>query len=449
MNFIERAVKAMEEAHFAARHGNPQSISGGDSHDSQVARDVEIDDSAPVPAIASPASPDSSVASLPSPPVRLLQPDQQPSTADVNDDDLDDDALERDEVDTYTGAVFRNSVDRVRASHVRALRAKIDEVEASVDQASVSMPNASTGAAVVAASQLPNRAASDPWAAPKPLARSVSSSTSPAPLTTDRVEPSLKNDPTDTNNLAPDEPGDVAEPAVPDGTIITGGKLRLKALHAQAYLDPDGREDRLREAFEPMADELLEQMSDTQASAAPLNRRIMVTSAEAGAGRSLCGIHLALSLAVDHDQSVIFIDIDLAGTPVVSSLGVLPGAGVADWLEGLVQTIDALVVPTELTGLKLVAPGSSAAVARQAGLLDRQAVNAFLLALSARYPTDLIVLAGPALLGNEDAVLLAGLSGQVVVVVAANETPRRQLQDALEALQRHSKVSLLLNKMRH
>jgi len=227
-----------------------------------------------------------------------------------------------------------------------------------------------------------------------------------------------------------------------------GGKLNLNAIRAQAYLDPFGREDRMREAFEPMADELLEQMAADAAATTPMGRRIMLTSAEQGVGRSLCGVHLALSLAVDHGQTVCYMDIDFSGAHILPGLGVRAGAGVADWLDGQVQTIEALVVPTELAGLKLIGQGSAAAVSRRAVRLDRQSMNAFLLAFSARYPEDLVVMGAPALQDEANATMLAGLAGQVVVVVEADKTPRKQLTAALEALQRHSRVSLMLNKIK-
>ncbi len=200
--------------------------------------------------------------------------------------------------------------------------------------------------------------------------------------------------------------------------------------------------------FEPMADELLEQMAGDASADTPMGRRILVTSAEAGAGRSLCGIHLALSLVVDHGQTVTYVDLDFNGTPVLPALGVKPGPGVADWLDGQSKTVDTLVIPTELNGLKLIAGGTPAAVSRSGLELDRQAINAFLLALGSRFPDDLIVLGAPAIMTSANATILAGLAAQVVVVVAAGQTQRETLAQSLEALQRHSRVSLLLNKMK-
>ena len=394
------------------------------------------------------------------------------SVADT-DSDLNDEAIGADEVDTYTGAVFRNSTDRIRAAHVRALRAKIDRVEASVDEAPVSMPSAPVRAAravsagVVggviggaAAGEAGGTAADD-----QPPILSMRNVVRDSALAQDSggAEIAQGADPTTQPSAsealggddvsALKEPGSEGEAATGStlppaaAPVGSGGKLSLKAIHAQAYLDPHGREDRMREAFEPMADELLEQMASDAAASTPMGRRLMVTSAERGVGRSLCGMHLALSLAVDHGQSVCYLDLDFTGEPIVPQLGVRTGAGVADWLDGQVQTIDALVVPTELAGLKLIAAGTAGAVSRRAPRLDRQSLNAFLLAYSARYPEDLIVIGAPALVDEANAIMIAGLAGQVVVVVEANKTHRKQLAQGLEALQRHSRVSLMLNKV--
>lgn len=457
MNFIERAVRVMEDAHEAARHSDAQS--SAPIPETPGTGDLEVGNTRPL-ANAEPAVSTGPVA-------EVVEPDQ---ITEINeghldtgyDNDLDDEAIDRDNVDTYTGAVFRNSTDRIRAAHVRALRAKIDEVEASVDEASVAMPSG-TGPADQTVPEIPTL----PAAAVVPAVAGVAAvagavpATEPDSVTTAKQkaasEPLAEEpqavDSTDSKAVVPAGPAPAGDSPVTEPVPLAtyrqgGGKLSLKSIRAQAYLDPDGREDPLREAFEPMADELLEQMASDASAATPMGRRIMVSSAEPGAGRSLCGVHLALSLVVDHAQTVTYVDMDFNGSPIVPSLGVKPGPGVADWLDGGVKTIDALVVPTELNGLKLIACGTPAAVTRRGLKLDRQSINAFLLAMSSRFPDDLVVLGAPAIVGNSNATILASLAGQVVVVVAADRTPRKTLAEALGALERHSRVSLLLNKMK-
>ncbi|MFK7966142.1 MAG: tyrosine-protein kinase family protein [Burkholderiaceae bacterium] len=395
------------------------------------------------------------------------------------DSDLNDEAIGADEADTYTGAVFRNSTDRIRAAHVRALRAKIDRVEASVDEAPVSMPSAPVRAARAVSAgvvggaiggAIGGAAADDqpPILSMRNVVRDSALAEDGAGAESaegaDSVREATGADdatmpPSSSEVMREDDASARGEPAAHEDVatdssqspgaapVGSGGKLSLKAIQAQAYLDPNGREDRMREAFEPMADELLEQMASDAAASTPMGRRLMVTSAEHGVGRSLCGMHLALSLAVDHGQSVCYLDLDFTGEPIVPQLGVRTGAGVADWLDGQVQTIDALVVPTEIAGLKLIAAGTAGSVSRRAPRLDRQSMNAFLLAYSARYPEDLVVMGAPPLVDEANAIMLAGLAGQVVVVVEANKTHRKQLAQGLEALQRHSRVSLMLNKV--
>ncbi len=468
MNFIERAVRVMEDAHEAARQSEAQAAEKDSrsetapKSESTGASGLEVVDTGPVDTVPAAAT---TVAAAPvASTVPVSEPASEINAAPVDggvDEDLDDEAIDRDNVDTYTGAVLRNSTDRIRAAHVRALRAKIDEVEASVEEATVTMPPAPAGSTTPAAPASEPAGSGTTTSVPAAAGGSpVSGEVPPGsePSTNSKPSTSTSGDPSTSGTIpVVDHPvvlaptPDTEKPAEPVELASyrqANGKLNLKAVRAQAYLDPDGREDALREAFEPMADELLEQMAGDASADTPMGRRILVTSAEAGAGRSLCGIHLALSLVVDHGQTVTYVDLDFNGTPVLPALGVKPGPGVADWLDGQSKTVDTLVIPTELNGLKLIAGGTPAAVSLSGLELDRQAINAFLLALGSRFPDDLIVLGAPAIMTSANATILAGLAAQVVVVVAAGQTQRETLAQSLEALQRHSRVSLLLNKMK-
>ena len=375
-----------------------------------------------------------------------------------------DPALDPGNVDTYTGAVFRNHAERVRAAHVRALRAKIDQVEASVDEAPVSLPSGPVRAATVAqadalGSTLPavpparHRAddsvpvLSDPLPDPKPRAAAVDDAGAVANDDSNRQSLSDAGHVKNSGNVTAAESASTL--AVDQATMLgaAGGRLKLKAIRATAYLDPNRREDPLREAFEPMADDLLGQVA-AMGAANSMARRIMLTSVEPGSGCSLCALHLALSMVVDHNQSVIYVDADFDGRSLLPSIGVKTGPGVADWLDNQVREMDALVVPTELVGLKLIGAGSAGALARRRESLNRQSLNAFLLALSARYPEDLVILDAEPLTDTSSATMVAGLAGQVVIVVEADRTPRRRLEQSLGALQRHARVSVMLNKVR-
>ena len=73
--------------------------------------------------------------------------------------------------------------------------------------------------------------------------------------------------------------------------------------------------------------------------AAPLKHGnlIMVTSALPGEGKSFTSINLAMSIAAELDNTVMLVDADVARPSVLRMLGLEPGPGLLDVLEGKVD----------------------------------------------------------------------------------------------------------------
>jgi len=66
--------------------------------------------------------------------------------------------------------------------------------------------------------------------------------------------------------------------------------------------------------------------------------------------------------------------------------------------------------------------------------------------LAQRYPDRVVLFDSPPLLATSEAAVLAGLMGQVVMVVEAGKTKREELNDALSLLNTNQYVGLVLNK---
>ncbi len=414
MNLIERAVKALEEAEQARQAGQSPSMLPVHTRAGDPDRDFVVPDTMPAASTQAP----------------------QP-TGDDGIPVLGEDSV----TDSVSGSPSTGLArDTVRQARMRALREKIDQVEASDEQADVSMP-----AAVVRATRA---AGSTGLLVGAGAAGSAAAGQSRSPA--DRA-----------GAVATPSGGRPAESAAPAGqnqgstwagTAATAHEadapiLRLAPIRASAYLDPALRADPMRAAFEAISDDLIDEMTAADGLVTPTGRRIAVTSSVVGEGRGLCSLHLALSLAVDQGMPVVWVDADPTGEPVLASLGVRAGPGLADWLSGQVRTLGALLVPSGIAGLRLVGKGTSAALASTGARLDQAAIHDFLLALSEVCPEDLIVLKLPPLLGGRDAMEVAALVGHTVVVVAADSTTRSTLKRALAELQRQTTVSLLLNKV--
>jgi len=66
--------------------------------------------------------------------------------------------------------------------------------------------------------------------------------------------------------------------------------------------------------------------------------------------------------------------------------------------------------------------------------------------LSLRYPDRVVIFDSPPLLITSEAVVLAQLVGQIVLVVEAESTPRSTVNEAISLLNPDKAIGLVLNK---
>ncbi|MFT4100287.1 MAG: XrtA-associated tyrosine autokinase [Burkholderiaceae bacterium] len=174
-------------------------------------------------------------------------------------------------------------------------------------------------------------------------------------------------------------------------------------------------------------------------------RRIMVTSALPGEGKSFCAINLALSIAAERDISVLLVDADVAKPSFSVELGIpAAGRGLMDWLVDPAIDIAQLVFGTSIPNLSLMTAGTRHSLATE--YLASTAMTRLLDMLSQRYPDRILIFDSPPLLLTTEARVLAQHMGQIVLVVEAGETSRQAVDDALSTIQSCEVVNLLLNK---
>ncbi|MFT3804579.1 MAG: XrtA-associated tyrosine autokinase [Burkholderiaceae bacterium] len=173
-------------------------------------------------------------------------------------------------------------------------------------------------------------------------------------------------------------------------------------------------------------------------------RRIMVTSALPGEGKSFCAINLALSIAAERDTSVLLVDADVAKPSFPVELGIPAGRGLMDWLVDPTIDIAQLVSNTSIPGLSVMTAGMHHTLATE--YLASTAMTRLLDMLSQRYPDRILIFDSPPLLLTTEARVLAQHMGQIVLVVEAGRTSRQAVDDALSTIQSCEVINLLLNK---
>jgi succinoglycan biosynthesis transport protein ExoP len=145
---------------------------------------------------------------------------------------------------------------------------------------------------------------------------------------------------------------------------------------------------------------------------------LLVASARGSEGRTSVAANLATALAYAGDK-VILVDADLQHPSLNKVFGTLHRPGLGDLLVGR-ALLDEVVVPTDVTGLRLVTAG--AAVGLTSDTLDASSLGRWFARMKA--VADVIVVDSAPMLEVSDALKLASVSDLVVVVADVRRTHR-------------------------
>ena len=172
-------------------------------------------------------------------------------------------------------------------------------------------------------------------------------------------------------------------------------------------------------------------------------RVIAVTSPGAGDGKTVTSINLSGALAHGAKARVLLIDADLRRPTVATRLGLADGdtRGLADAVTNEGTRIQDVTRTVDGFNLSVVPAGVTAVPIHE--LLRSARLEAVI--NEARHLYDFIVLDTPPLLPVFDTALLARLVDGVLVVVAANRTPRKMLGEALNLLDPAKVLGIVFN----
>jgi receptor protein-tyrosine kinase len=238
--------------------------------------------------------------------------------------------------------------------------------------------------------------------------------------------------------------GTTATPAAtPAAPSPPPAALDLAHLAASGLLVPGLEDSALGTDFRRAKRALLEHVRPTLAARPGSGAVVVVTSAVDGEGRTTCAINLALSMAMEVDTSVVLVEADVRRPQVLARLGLPAGAGLSELLADPQMPLARAVVPTSLPGLSVLPAGEPDARAHER--LAGPGMRSLMTQLVGHRPDRIVVVDAPALLRSADAGALAALATQVVVVVAAQRTPRAQVRQAFAMLDGALPVVALLN----
>ncbi|GAB4173306.1 MAG: XrtA-associated tyrosine autokinase [Rhodocyclaceae bacterium] len=221
-------------------------------------------------------------------------------------------------------------------------------------------------------------------------------------------------------------------------------EIDLARLGAGGMVTPDAPRSRIADEYRVIKRPLL--MNAQGKGAAPVHNGnlIMVTSAMPGEGKSFTAINLAMSMAMELDNTVLLVDADLARQSVLNVLGLPPAKGLMDVVAGDDTGLPDVLLKTNVERLSLLPAGT--AHPRATELLASDGMLHLLDEMAARYPDRIIVFDSPPLLVTTEARTLAAHMGQIVLVVEAEKTTHATVKQALSTIEACPVKLLMLNK---
>lgn len=221
-------------------------------------------------------------------------------------------------------------------------------------------------------------------------------------------------------------------------------ELNSDKLRASGLVTPDEERSQIAEEYRHIKRPLLLNAFGDGALEASNRNLIMVTSSRPSEGKTFTTVNLALSIALERDRTVLLVDADVARPSVARLLDFPNTAGLVDYLADQNRPLSDLILQTSVPKLRILPAGRRHAHSTE--LLASETMSRLVRELSQRYPDRVVLFDSPPLLATSEAAVLAGLMGQVVMVVESGKTKREELNEALALLDPKQYIGLVLNK---
>jgi len=224
--------------------------------------------------------------------------------------------------------------------------------------------------------------------------------------------------------------------------------IPFKEFRNLGMLTPDNPRSAIAEEYRTIKRPLLINIAgDSVTTPIPHGNLIMVTSALEGDGKTFCAISLALSIAMEQDKTVLFVDADTSKADAGKMLGVAESSpGLIDLLQNARASVADFILPSNVEKLRILPSGSLHTHANE--LLASARMQQLMLELSEEDPNRVIIFDSPPLLLTTEATVLSDFMGQIVFVVSAELTPQHAVRQALEQIGEEKMVGMVLNRSR-
>ena len=221
-------------------------------------------------------------------------------------------------------------------------------------------------------------------------------------------------------------------------------RLRFGELRKSGMITPDNMMSGISHEYRSIKRKLLSKARDPKTRAI-VNNLVMITSALPGEGKTFTAVNLALSLAAERDLHVLLIDGDVIHPSVKDLFEQTDGKGLIDLLNGGSANIsDVIHRCDDIPNLSVIFAGAPDRAVPE--LVSSHKMWDICVDISTRYNDRIIIIDSPPTLASTEPANMAMHVHQIIMVVAAGQADRTQLQSALESISACRNVSLLFNK---
>ena len=170
---------------------------------------------------------------------------------------------------------------------------------------------------------------------------------------------------------------------------------------------------------------------------------LAVTGPELGGGVTTTAANLAVAIALDVNQTVLLVDLNLRQPAIHAKFGFQPRVGIDDYLRGETQLKDCLVCPgiARLVILPAREPKGEAA----AEIISSPRMTALAKELQNRYADRIIIYDTPPLLTSSDTLGFLPSVDAVLLVARSGRTTKAELEKSAHLLGNKAIVGTLLN----
>lgn len=175
-------------------------------------------------------------------------------------------------------------------------------------------------------------------------------------------------------------------------------------------------------------------------------KRIIITSATPGCGKTTTALNLAASFGRQRDRRLLVLELDMRRPAMAKMLGHKSTVGVANMLEGEATFEDVAVRMSENVILAMC-PGPAN---NPAQIILRDTTPAMLDGIEARYKPDITIIDSPPLMATDDTMALLKYVDCALIIAAAEQTTTSEVDNCEKEIAEQTNVlGVVLNRCQY